>query len=138
MPTATPTEQHRKPVQLLIEQLGTNTGNAVLQIADETAYGRTRLMWHRQLFINGMKEKAFQNLPPAVIREIEMDWWGSMVMCISRLTNRDTDESVTITIQMLPRLIREDEKLHRRLSRGGTTQDQHHCCVAALVSGRGP
>ena len=44
MPTVIPTEQHRKPVQLLIEQLETNTGNAVLQIANEAAYGRTRLV----------------------------------------------------------------------------------------------
>ena len=35
---------------------------------------------------------------------------------------------------MLPRLIREDEELHQRLSRAGSTQDQHHCCIAALVS----
>ena len=92
----------------LIEHLGSDAGNAVVQLADEAAYGRTRLGWHRKLFVNGMKKSAFQNLPPEIVREIEADSWASMIMCVARLT--DGDDRRSVTIRMLPRLLREDDE----------------------------
>ena len=131
MPTPVAGARRRKQRQLLIEQLGKDLGNAVVQLADEAAYGRSRLGWHRKLFVNGMKESAFRNLPAEVTAEIEADSWASMIMCVARLT--DADDRRSVTIRMLPRLIRDDDELQERVTRGGT-HGQRHCCIAALIS----
>ena len=123
--------QKREHVQLLIDRLGSDLGKAVAQLADETAYGKNRLAWHRKLFVEGMKETAFRNLPPEIVREIEADSWAAMIMCVARLT--DADDRRSVTIRMLPRLIREDEELQRRGTLSGT-QGRRHCCIAALLS----
>ena len=124
-------EQRHKQRRLLIEHLGSDLGNAVVQLADETAYGGNRLAWHRRLFVKGMKASAFRNLPPEVILEIEADSWASMIMCIARLT--DADDGRSITIRMLPRLMREDDELRRRVTLS-RMHGQRHCCIAALLS----
>lgn len=131
MPSPAWNGQRRKQRQSLIEHLGSDAGNAVVQLADEAAYGRTRLAWHRKLFVNGMKKSAFQNLPPEIIREIEADSWASMIMCVARLT--DGDDRRSVTIRMLPRLLREDDELPRRVTPCGT-KGHPHCCTAALLS----
>ena len=101
MPSPARNGQRRKQRQSLIEHLGSDAGNAVVQLADEAAYGRTRLAWHRNLFVNGMKKSAFQNLPPEIIREIEADSWASMIMCVARLTDGDDRRSVTIRMGLI-------------------------------------
>ena len=123
--------RRRKQRQLLIEHLGSDLGNAVVQLADENGYGRNRLAWHRKLFVDGMKESAFQNLPPEIIREIEADSWASMIMCVARLT--DADDRGSVTVRMLPRLMREDDELQRRITLA-STHGHGHCCIAALIS----
>lgn len=131
MPTPTAGARRRKQRQLLIEHLGSDLGNAVVQLADETAYGRSRLAWHRKLFVDSMRESAFQNLPPEITREIETDSWASMIMCIARLT--DADDRQSVTIRMLPRLTREDDELQRRVM-VSRTHGHQHCCTAALIA----
>lgn len=131
MPSPARNGQRRKQRQSLIEHLGSDAGNAVVQLADAAEYGKTRLAWHRKLFVDGMKESAFENLPPEIIREIEADSWASMIMCVARLTDRDDRRSMTI--RMLPRLLREDDELPRRVTLRGT-DDHPHCCTAALLS----
>ena len=131
MPTSDQAKQGRNQGQLLIEQLGSDLGNAVVQLADAAAYGRSRLAWHRKLFVNGMKKSAFQNLPPEIIAEFEADSWASMIMCIARLT--DADDRQSVTIRMLPRLIREDDELQRRVT-VSRTHGHPHCCTAALIA----
>ena len=131
MPTSTAGAHSRKQRQLLIEHLGSDLGNAVVQLADEAAHGRNRLAWHRKLFVDGMKESAFQNLPPEIIREIEADSWACMIMCVARLT--DGDDRRSVTIRMLPRLLREDDELPRRVTLC-RTNNHAHCCTTALLS----
>ena len=131
MPTPAAGTRRRKQRQLLIEHLGNDLGNAVVQLADEAAYGRRRLGWHRKLFVNGRKESAFQNLPAEVTGEIEADSWTSMIMCVARLT--DADDRRSVTIRMLPRLLRDDDELERRVTLS-RTHGQRHCCIAALIS----
>ena len=134
MGTRPQVRQNREHVQLLIKRLGSDLGKAVAQLADETAYGKNRLAWHRKLFVEGMKETTFRNLPPEIVREIEADSWAAMIMCVARLT--DADDRRSVTIRMLPRLIREDEELQRRGTLSGT-QGRRHCCIAALTVGHG-
>ena len=131
MPTSDQAKQGRNQGQLLIEQLGSDLGNAVVQLADAAAYGRSRLAWHRKLFVNGMKKSAFQNLAPEIIGEFEADSWASMIMCIARLT--DADDRQSVTIRMLPRLIREDDELQRRVT-VSRTHGHPHCCTSALIA----
>ena len=127
MPRPAHAEQRRDERKLLIEQLGRDLGNAVVQLANEAAYGRSRLTWHRKLFVEGMKESAFQNLPPETIAEIEADSWASMIMCVARLT--DGDDRRSGTVQMLPRLIREDDELQPRLASRAAAPSRR--CAAA-------
>ena len=130
MPTPAHAEPRRNQRQLLIEHLGSDLGNAVVQLTDEAAYGRTRLAWHRKLFVENLKKSAFQNLLREIGGEIEADSWASMIMCVARLT--DADDRRSVTIRMLPRLMREDDGLLGRVtlsSRNG----QRHCCIAALI-----
>ena len=54
-----------------------------------------------------------------------------MIMCVARLT--DTDDRQSVTIRMLPPLIREDEELQRRLAHG-RPHDDRHCCIAGLIA----
>ena len=63
MPTPTAGARRSKQRQSLIEHLGSDAGNAVVQLADEAAYGRTRLAWHRKLFVNGMKKGRIPDFP---------------------------------------------------------------------------